>query len=300
MSGTQTRAAGGLLESVRQRGVGRGSCRAGKTGIGGEANDRPDLLAGPSFFQDSIHLPAPTRAGLHTWQMDHPSAPGPITNFQHPQDATFSAPAQLARGRQARDPQAKTVTYNVASLEEFETSLREYLSNPPDQPEHTECQLCFWIGTSFLVAAPKPSAAQPTPPSQQQPQQQPPPPPAPPRFAQHPDASAGFQSAAALQQYAPPTSPYQSVPDPALALTLATFPPQASPPTAASNGAGGSANTTRKPEQKTSMSILEALQPTQDPKEKMQKQRSIAKCCIDAIQRVDGFRYSFHNCWNSV
>lgn len=53
------------------------------------------------------------------------------------------------------------------------------------------------------------------------------------------------------------------------------------------------------PGQKTSMSILEALSPTNDPKEKMKKQRAIAKTCVDSIQKVDGYRYSFHNCWNS-
>lgn len=31
----------------------------------------------------------------------------------------------------------------------------------------------------------------------------------------------------------------------------------------------------------------------------MRKQRAIAKCCVDSIQKTDGFRYSFHNCWNS-
>ncbi|KAF1951756.1 hypothetical protein CC80DRAFT_193370 [Byssothecium circinans] len=47
------------------------------------------------------------------------------------------------------------------------------------------------------------------------------------------------------------------------------------------------------------MSILDALQPTSDPKERMRKQRAIAKCCVDSIQKIDGYRYSFHNCWNS-
>jgi hypothetical protein len=50
---------------------------------------------------------------------------------------------------------------------------------------------------------------------------------------------------------------------------------------------------------KTSMSVLEALAPTADPKEKMRKQRAIAKTCVETIQRTDGYRYSFHNCWNS-
>ena len=47
------------------------------------------------------------------------------------------------------------------------------------------------------------------------------------------------------------------------------------------------------------LSVAQALQPTPDPKDKMRRQRAIAKACVDAIQRTDGFRYSFHNCWNS-
>jgi hypothetical protein len=52
-------------------------------------------------------------------------------------------------------------------------------------------------------------------------------------------------------------------------------------------------------EQKVNLSTREALQSTADPKEKMRKQRAVAKCCVDTIQRIDGYRYSFHNCWNS-
>lgn len=47
------------------------------------------------------------------------------------------------------------------------------------------------------------------------------------------------------------------------------------------------------------MSIVEALAHTENSKERMRKQRAIAKSCVEAIQRVDGFRYSFHNNWNS-
>lgn len=151
--------------------------------------------------------------------MDQP-APAPVAaDYQHAQDGLFSAPpVALARGRQARDPQAQTVAYTVASLDAFETSLREYLDSPPEQPDHTDCQLSFWIGTSFLVGTAAPALA-----------------PQPPKHA----------------------------------------------------------------EPKVAMSVLEALQPTPDPRDKMRKQRAIAKCCVDAIQHCDGYRYSFHNCWNS-
>ncbi|KAH3983357.1 hypothetical protein HBH98_016670 [Parastagonospora nodorum] len=218
-------------------------------------------------------------------------------------------PVQLARGRQPRDALAKTVDFHVSSLDEFETSLQKYLDAPPDQPEHTEAQLSFWIGASFMVSAPA-SASNSTPQHAQQPAQQP-------RLAQqqqqqqqhqhqhhphsrphphphHPHAPPGYQPANGLSaQYGGPSHAYQSVADPAVALGLPTYPQTVE----ASDGS--SSNGTKKPEHKVSLSIMEALQPTADPKEKMRKQRAIAKCCVDAIQRIDGYRYSFHNCWNS-
>jgi hypothetical protein len=47
------------------------------------------------------------------------------------------------------------------------------------------------------------------------------------------------------------------------------------------------------------MSVLDALQATPDPKVSMKRQRAISKVCVAAVQRVDGFRYSFHNNWRS-
>jgi hypothetical protein len=70
-------------------------------------------------------------------------------------------------------------------------------------------------------------------------------------------------------------------------------------PQAADTNNGEGSNGTNKVEYKTNLSILDALRPTPDPKDKMRKQRAIAKCCVDTIQRIDGYRYSFHNCWNS-
>ncbi|KAF2741278.1 hypothetical protein EJ04DRAFT_558006 [Polyplosphaeria fusca] len=226
-----------------------------------------------------------------------PPAPVPETEFQSPPNGIWeNGPVALARGRQAKDPNAHIVSYTVSSLDEFDTVLRAYLSNPPENPEHTECQLSFWIGTSFLVAPPHPA-------QNSHPQRPHPPPPPPPQQQQqqqqqqqhlhglqHPQPPPGYQPANGIHppQYSPHT--YQSVADPAIALTL----PQYATP-AAINGASAKAN--RGP--KVSMSILEALAPTPDPKEKMRKQRAIAKCCVEAIQKADGYRYSFHNCWNS-
>jgi hypothetical protein len=217
-----------------------------------------------------------------------------------------SQPVQLARGRQPRDALAKIVSFDVSSLDDFETSLRQYLDDPPEQPEHTEAQLSFWIGTTFLVstAAPPATNTRPPPPQplsqqqhqqHQQHQQQPQP-----HHAQHqqrhahPHAPPGYHPANGLpQQYGGPSHAYQSLSDPAAGLGLPNYPQTAD----ANNGEGS--NGTNKPEYKTNLSILEALQPTPDPKDKMRKQRAIAKCCVDTIQRIDGYRYSFHNCWNS-
>lgn len=174
-------------------------------------------------------------------------------------------------------------------MDEFETSLREYLASPPDQPEHTEAQLSFWIGTSFMVSAATLGYSVPVQPQQQQQQQQ--------HLHhqhQHPHAPPGYQPANGLAApYARPQHAFQSVADPAIALTLPAF-PQAPDTADASTHNGG-----KKTDPKVSLSIMEALQPTADPKEKMRKQRAIAKCCVDSIQRIDGYRYSFHNCWNS-
>lgn len=50
---------------------------------------------------------------------------------------------------------------------------------------------------------------------------------------------------------------------------------------------------------RTVISVMEAMTLMPDPKDNMKKQRVIAKVCTDAIERADGFRYSFHNNWFS-
>jgi hypothetical protein len=235
-----------------------------------------------------------------------------VSAYPNPNTETFSnaasddnnalwpqAPVQLARGRQPRDALAKIIPYNVASMDEFEAALREYLSAPSEQPEHTEAQMSFWIGTSFMVSAPTPHQ---TTSQQQQPQPQPQPQqPAPHLAQQNPRAPLGYQPANDFQQqYAGPSHAYQSVTDPAIALALGqNFQQPPVPNGLPYSPAPSSSNGTKKPEHKVSLSIMEALQSTVDPKDKMRKQRAIAKCCVDAIQRIDGYRYSFHNCWNS-
>jgi hypothetical protein len=51
--------------------------------------------------------------------------------------------------------------------------------------------------------------------------------------------------------------------------------------------------------QETTLSVLDALQQLGDPKETMKRQRAISKVCVAAIQKTDGYRYSFHNSWKS-
>lgn len=224
-------------------------------------------------------------------------------------------PVQLARGRQPRDALAKTITFNVSSLDAFEATLTEYVNGPRDEPEHTEVQLSFWKGTVFIVPA---SSITPAAPQQQQQQQQSPqqqqqsapvsattrPPAALPQApAPHllPHAPSGYQSANG--QYGGPSHPF----DATLAMTMPNYTRSietqhinSTNSTTANNPHPDNINNgLKRPEPKVNLSVVEALQPTSDPKEKMRKQRAIAKCCVDAIQRIDGFRYSFHNCWNS-
>lgn len=223
--------------------------------------------------------------GLH---FDMAAAHAQPTSIHDANDQALwpQAPVQLARGRQPRDALAKTVPYGpIRSLDQFETSLREYLRSPPEEPEHTEAQFAFDIDTSFAV----PSPTKPNPSQQPHQATHPPPPPPPPQqqqshaIHQYSHAPPGYQPA----HFAGP-SQYQSLSDASFALGH-NFTESIEP----NNGAPKPA------EQKTALSIREALQPTADPKEKMRKQRAVAKCCVDTIQKIDGYRYSFHNCWNS-
>ena len=201
----------------------------------------------------------------------------------HVRDADENAlwpaqPVQLARGRQPRDALAQTIHFEVHSLEEFETALRKYLDSPPDSEaiQHTDAQFQFWIGTSFLTSQNAPPAQ-----AQAQASSQPPHP------VQHQHQHQHRHQQQQQQQNAPPG--YL----PANGQQYGAYQPDYHQ-TAEANGHGA-----KKNEHKVPLSIMEALQPEADPKDKMRKQRAIAKCCVDAIQRTDGYRYSFHNCWNS-
>ena len=52
---------------------------------------------------------------------------------------------------------------------------------------------------------------------------------------------------------------------------------------------------------KTIYSVMEAMQPApaDDSRVDFHKQRAIARACSQAIERADGYRYSFHNTWLS-
>ncbi|KAF2756393.1 hypothetical protein EJ05DRAFT_501897 [Pseudovirgaria hyperparasitica] len=212
-----------------------------------------------------------------------------------PDGAWTQGPVSLARGRSAKDPSAQTATYTVHSLEEFETALRAYLDDPPPDPEHAEGHFHFWLGASFLVHPPvlspqervaleaharrvEQQAAQQL---QEEDQQQ-----DPTNQSAYPPTSLDAHYAAAAQAHRAAQR--------AIYAQNAKLGPRPDGRTivARSEACG-------LPSTKISMSILEALQPTADPKDRMRKQRAIAKACIEAIQRVDGYRYSFHNNWNS-
>jgi hypothetical protein len=50
---------------------------------------------------------------------------------------------------------------------------------------------------------------------------------------------------------------------------------------------------------KKAVSVIEALQPTYNPKDQIEKQRSIAKICVETVAKADGFKYGFNNNWIS-
>ena len=50
---------------------------------------------------------------------------------------------------------------------------------------------------------------------------------------------------------------------------------------------------------KKAVSVVEALQPTCNPRDQIEKQRSIAKICVETIGKADGFKYGFNNNWIS-
>lgn len=50
---------------------------------------------------------------------------------------------------------------------------------------------------------------------------------------------------------------------------------------------------------RTAVSVVEVLQPTQNPKDQIIRQKAVARTIIEAIQKVDRFRYSFNNNWLS-
>ena len=55
------------------------------------------------------------------------------------------------RGRQARDPLAQTVAYQITNLETMKTLLDEYLAAPTCPPEHTTIEFTFPTSAAFSV-----------------------------------------------------------------------------------------------------------------------------------------------------
>lgn len=50
---------------------------------------------------------------------------------------------------------------------------------------------------------------------------------------------------------------------------------------------------------KTAVTVIDALQNIQDPREQMLTQKAIARSLVEAVMEADGYHYSFHNNWLS-
>lgn len=50
---------------------------------------------------------------------------------------------------------------------------------------------------------------------------------------------------------------------------------------------------------KTAVSVYEVLQETQNPKDQIVRQKAVGRTIVEAVQRADKFKYSFHNNWLS-
>lgn len=202
-------------------------------------------------------------------------------------------PITLAKGRPPKEAlqNQKTIRFEVRSLEEFETALREHLESNPEHPEHILAKFNFWTGASFLVSPPQDitlrqqqhlgNAPLPTPSLESQAQQ--------PQQQQHHNAPPGYQPAtafAASQYGGTQTNPpqgYHSVAPTAPPSDNPSNPPQ------------------QQPSDKINMTIDSVLIPTlvRDDRPTKNRQLVFAKALIAAVQRADGFRYSFHNSWYS-
>ncbi|KAF2276016.1 uncharacterized protein EI97DRAFT_433946 [Westerdykella ornata] len=203
-------------------------------------------------------------------------------------------PITLTKGRPPKEAlqNQRTIRFEVRSLEEFESTLREHLDSNPEHPENILARFSFWTGASFLVTAPQEitlrqqqqqlaNAPLPTPPLEgQQGQSQ----------HQHHNAPPGYQPAMApgVPQYGnahlnPPNSYHSSA-----APTAPPAPNSSNPPQQRSN-------------EKVTMTIDSVLTPTLSRDDRLTKNRQLvfAKALIAAVQRADGFRYSFHNSWYS-
>jgi hypothetical protein len=55
------------------------------------------------------------------------------------------------RGRQVRDPLLQRVAFQVNTMESMKTQLRDYLTNPTCDPEHTTIEFTFPTSAAFMV-----------------------------------------------------------------------------------------------------------------------------------------------------
>ncbi|KAF2461211.1 hypothetical protein BDY21DRAFT_140913 [Lineolata rhizophorae] len=190
------------------------------------------------------------------------SAAGPPhwTVTSTPNPPALAVPASGSRSRSSKDSSnTSDVYYYVYSLDEFEDHLRAYLSCPPEDPEHAACHINFWCGATFVVDISGYGAGGGGGTVQQRPQS------GGSGNGQAQGEREGQNDSAEHAEEARNTAGDQS-------------------------GGGGMSQ---------QLTVLEAFAETPEPSVRQRRQRAIGKVIVDAVERVDGFRYSFHNNWLS-
>ena len=70
------------------------------------------------------------------------------------------APAKRNRGRHAKDPLGKSISFKCQRVEEMELKLREYLDNPTGDAAHTTLEFSFPVTAAFMVPKREPIGTQ--------------------------------------------------------------------------------------------------------------------------------------------
>jgi len=125
-----------------------------------EPTDSTSLIPQPTKYSYSARS-----AGLMTTAMDtieRRNGNSSATDIDDPGDhAVGNTSAPIAherwtrtprpRGRQAKDPLEQSIRFQCQGMEDFGTTLREYLENPTGDPAHTLLEFTFPISAAFMV-----------------------------------------------------------------------------------------------------------------------------------------------------